>query len=183
MVDLVSGLARDYVSELGHRVSDRRWYFVRNVVAILGGTHSVEALPYLERTLRHGDQRVRRETIRATAGIRDARSDEMLMAALGDEDAANVQLAARYLGLLRIHGAAPVLEQLARGEGRGNRENGPRVEALESLGRIGAPSSIRVIEEISRQRGLLAGRTREIRAAANAALEVIRANKAGGERR
>jgi hypothetical protein len=180
MVDLVSGLARDYVGELGHRVVDRRWYFVRNVVAILGGTHDVKALPFLERTLRHADQRVRRETIRAAAGIRDAHADEMLMAALGDEDGANVQLAARYLGLLGVTGAVPALEQVARAEGRGNRENAPRIEAIEALGRIGAPQSARVLEEIARQRGLLAGRTREIRAAASAALVALRAKAGGG---
>ena len=149
---IAASLARDYVGELGHRVADKRWYFVRNVVAILGGTHSPEALPYLERTLRHGDHRVRRETIRAAAGIRDARSDEMLVAALGDDDAGNVQLAARYLGMLRIAKAAPTLEQVARAEGRGNRENGPRIEAMEALGRIGAPSSRPVLEELARQR-------------------------------
>jgi hypothetical protein len=180
MVELVSTLARDAVSELGHRVADRRWYFVRNVVAILGGTHDALALPFLERTLRHGDQRVRRETIRAAAGIRDAHADEMLMAALGDEDAANVQLAARYLGLLGIAGAATILEQVARGEGRGNRENAPRIEAIEALGRIGAPGSAGVLEELTRQRGLLAGRTREIRAAAAAALATLRAKSGGG---
>lgn len=180
MVDLVSTLARDCISELGHRVTDRRWYFVRNVVAILGGTHDTQALPFLERTLRHGDSRVRRETIRAAAGIRDAHAGEMLMAALGDEDAANVQLAARYLGLLGITGAVPILEQLARGEGRGNRENAPRIEAIEALGRIGAPGSERVLDEIARQRGLLAGRTKEIRAAATAALGALRAKAGGG---
>jgi hypothetical protein len=180
MVDLISSLAREYVSELGHRVADRRWYFVRNVVAIMGGTHDVQALPYLERTLRHADQRVRRETIRAAAGIRDAHAGEMLIAALGDGDAANVQLAARYLGLLGIGGGVPALEQVARGEGRGNRENAPRIEAIEALGRIGAPGSARVLEEIARQRGLLAGRTREIRAAASAALVVLRSKAGGG---
>jgi hypothetical protein len=180
MVDLVSTLARDSVSELGHRVADRRWYFVRNVVAILGGTHDVQALPFLERTLRHSDHRVRRETIRAAASIRDAHSDEMLMAALGDEDAANVQLAARYLGLLKVAGAVAALERVVRAEGAGNRENAPRIEAIEALGRIGAPGSARVLEDIERQRGLLAGRTREIRAAATAALGALRAKAGGG---
>jgi len=180
MVDLISSLARDYIDELGHRVDDRRWYFVRNVVAILGGTHDPQALTYLERTLRHKDHRVRRETIRAAAGIRVARADEMIAAALTDEDAANVQLAARYLGMLGVSGAVPGLEQVARGEGRGNRENAPRIEAIEALGRIGAQSSERVLEDIARQRGLLAGRTREIRAAAGAALAALRAKRGGG---
>jgi hypothetical protein len=181
MVELISSLARDNVEELGLRVADKRWYFVRNVVAILGATRDPLALPFLERTLRHGDNRVRRETIRSAASIRDARSDAMLIAALGDEDAANVQLAARYLGLLRVRGAVPNLERLARGEGRGNRENGPRIEAIETLGRIGAPSCLRTLEDLSRQRGFIGARTRDIRTAAAAALQVVRAKAAARE--
>jgi HEAT repeat protein len=175
IVDLVSGLAAGSVAELGHRVEDRRWYFVRNVVAILGATRDPQALQYLERTLRHADARVRRETIRSAANIRDARSDAMLIGALADADAANVQLAARYLGTMGARGAAPALEQVARGEGRGNRENGPRIDAIEALGRIGEPSSVSVLEDIERQRGLIAGRTRDVRAASTAALGVLRA--------
>ncbi len=175
MVDLISGLAQGSVGELGARVADRRWYFVRNVVAILGATRDPKALSFLERTLRHGDNRVRRETIRSVANIRDAKSDEMLIAALSDEDAPNAQLAARYLGLLNVRGAVTSLEQMARGEGRGNRENGPRIEAIESLGRIGSPTSVRTLEDLARQRGLIAGRTRDIRAAAAAALAAVRA--------
>jgi HEAT repeat protein len=174
IVDLVSRLAAGSVSELGHRVEDRRWYFVRNVVAILGATRDPQALQYLERTLRHADARVRRETIRAAANIRDARSDAMLVGALADADAANVQLAARYLGTMGTRGAAHALEQVARGEGRGNRENGPRIDAIEALGRIGEPSSVPVLEDIERQRGLIAGRTRDVRAAASTALAVLR---------
>lgn len=184
MVELISGLAKDNIEELGLRVADRRWYFVRNVVAILGATRDPRALPFLERTLRHGDNRVRRETIRSAAGIRDARSDAMLIAALGDDEASNVQLAARYLGLLNMRGGVPNLEQLARGEGHGSRENGPRIEAIGALGRIGSPSSIRTLEGLSRQRGLVAGRTtRDLRTAAAAALQAVRAKvaeKGGG---
>jgi hypothetical protein len=99
----------------------------------------------------------------------------MLVAALADEDAANVQIAARYLGLLKMRGSLPSLEQVARGEGRGNRENGPRIEAIESLGRIGSQTSARTLEDLARRRYLVAGRTRDIRTAAAAALAVLRA--------
>jgi HEAT repeat protein len=175
IVDLVSGLAAASIPELGRRVEDRRWYFVRNVVAILGATRDPQALPFLERTLRHADARVRRETIRAVTCIRDVRSDTMLVAALGDDDAANVQLAARHLGASGTRGAAHALELVAKGEGRGNRDNGPRIDAIEALGRIGEPSSVPVLEDIERQRGLIAGRTRDVRAAATAALLPLRA--------
>jgi len=181
MVDLLCQLAGRYIPELGENVGDPRWYFVRNVVSILGSAKSSAALPYLERTLRHPDARVRRETIRGLSAISDRVATEMLVAALTDDDAQNVQLAARYLGTSGARVAIKPLEQVARGEGRGNRENGPRVEAIESLGRLGAVESLPMLEAIAGKRKILnAGRARELRAAAEAAIKRIR--ESGGAR-
>jgi HEAT repeat protein len=175
LVDLISRNAEKYVTELSTHVSDNRWYFVRNVVAILGSTKSPAALGALERTLRHNDARVRRETIRALSLIPDRMAIQMLMAVLSDDDANNVQLAARHLGLRGMHEAVRGLEQVAKGEGRGNRENGPRVEAIEALGKIGSIESIPILEAMARKRSLIgAAKTRELRVAATAALAAIR---------
>jgi len=181
MVDLLSQLANRYIPELGEHVSDQRWYFVRNVVGILGSAKSSAALSYLERTLRHPDSRVRRETIRSLSGITDRVATEMLIAALQDEDAQNVQLAARYLGASGARAAITPLEQVARGEGRGNRENGPRVEAIESLGKLGAVESLPILEALAGRRKIInPGKARELRAAAEAAINRIRTT--GGAR-
>jgi hypothetical protein len=180
LVDLISGMASRSIGELGSRVDDRRWYFVRNVVAILGTTRDPEVLQYMGRTLRHPDERVRRETIRAVAGIRHTMSNEMLIAALGDSEAHNVQLAARYLGSVGGPSVIAALERVARGEGSGNRETAPRIEAVEALGRVGGASSLRVLEELSRHRGF-AARAREMRTAASSALGVLRSRGVRGD--
>jgi HEAT repeat protein len=177
LVDMISGMADRFIFELGSRVTDPRWYFVRNVVSILAATHSPQALQYLERSLGHADARVRRETIRAIAGIRDALSGQLLTAALTDDDAGNVQLAARYLGSMRLRSAVTALQEVARGDGRGNRDVETRIDAIEALGRIGAAEAVPVLETIARQRSLRASRSRELRAAAESALAAI---KAGG---
>jgi hypothetical protein len=180
MVDLISAMAVNYVAELGERLSDDRWYFVRNVVSILGSTRDPAVLMHLRRTLRHHDERVRRETIRALAAIKDRVAEEMLVAALSDDDAQNVGLAARYLGIVQSMRAVPRLEEVARGIGRSGRDNGPRIEAIEALGRIGAPSSEEVLTMISRKRRLLGGaRTRELRTAADSALRVLKLGRRG----
>lgn len=181
LVDLIASMAARHVGTLGECVGDPRWYFVRNVVAILGSTRSSQALPHLARTLRHPDARVRRETIRAVAGIRDRLSEEMLVAALADEDAQNVGLAARVLGTLGSRGAFAALSSVARGEGRGNREPGARIEAIEALGRLGVPEAEAVLTDIARQRGIMrAGRTREVRTAAESALAQLKRASGGG---
>lgn len=174
LVDIVSTMASEHIGELGERTSDSRWFFVRNVIAILGSTRSAAALPHLNRTLRHNDERVRRETIRAVASIRDRLAEEMLVAALSDDDGQNVALAARYLGSLGVRSALPALAMAARGEGRGNRDTASRVEALEALGKIGTPEARSAIQDVARHRGILrTGRTREIQIAAEAALASI----------
>jgi hypothetical protein len=181
LVDLVTDLAPGHVQRLGERVSDSRWYFVRNVVSILGSTHGADTLPYLGRTLRHNDARVRRETIRALSNIRDRMADEMLAASLGDSDAQNVQLAARYLGIVGARGAAQALMAVARGDGRGNRDVPPRVEAIEALGRMGATEAIPLLNDLAGRRAIIrSGRVKEIRAAAESALAAISAASNGG---
>ncbi|MBN1192895.1 MAG: HEAT repeat domain-containing protein [Coriobacteriia bacterium] len=183
LVDVVSSMAPQHIAKLGERTSDPRWFFVRNVIAILGSTRSVDALSHLNRTLRHGDARVRRETIRAVASIRDRLSEEMLCAALSDEDGQNVALAARYLGNLGASNAVSALALVARGEGRGDRESASRIEAIEALGRIGTPAAKTAIQDVARQRGILrTGRSREVQAAAEAALaSIAEAERRGGK--
>jgi HEAT repeat protein len=98
------------------------------------------------------------------------------VSALEDEDSHNVQLAARYLGATKTRSAVPALEMVARGEGRGNRENGPRVEAIEALGRMGAREALPTLQAISKKRAIIgAARARELRTAAQAALGAIKA--------
>ena len=178
LVDLISTVAGGRIDELGKRVTDPRWYFVRNVVSILGATRKPEIVPYLGRTLRHSDARVRRETVRALANVPDVMSQEMIVGALEDPDAQNVQLAARYLGSLKVRGATAALIKVAQGEGRGNREHAPRAEAIEALGVIGATEALPVLQDIAGRRRLIGGgRSKGLKSVAESAMDAIQAAK------
>lgn len=180
LVDLITGVAERHIHELAARIDDPRWYVVRNVVSILGSTKRPEIVQPLGRTLRYNDARVRRETIRALAGVHDRLADEMLIAALDDPDAQNVQLAARYLGVAKIHGAVDALGKVALGEGRGNRDTGPRVEAVEALGKIGSADALPYLESLAGRRAIIgAGRSRELKAAAEQAIAALSRLRAG----
>lgn len=174
LVDLIAARADFGIDSLGGHVSDGRWYFVRNVVHILGRTRRPEILGYLEKTLRHSDARVRRETIRALFGVKTKTAEEMLVAALSDPDVANVQLAARYLGMAHVAIAVPALKEVAAGEGLGNREMPARIEAIGALGAIGSKEAVPFLEGLVGRRSLLgAGRMRELKVAAEDALAAI----------
>ncbi len=181
LIDMIGQMAPRHIAELADRTTDSRWYFVRNVVGLLGSTRDPAALQSLNRTLRHTDARVRRETIRAVASIRDMLAEQMLAAALTDEDSQNVGLAARYLGNLGSRSAVSALAAVARGDGRGNRDPAPRIEAIEALGRLATPEAEAAILDVAHSRSILrSGRTREIQAAAEAALAAIARSRSGG---
>lgn len=180
IIDIISGIAAQHVSALGRRVNDSQWFVVRNVVSILGATRDPAALAYLPGPLRHADVRVRRETIRALANIRDRRSVELLAAALNDPDQQNVQLAARHLGALGAADAVDALATVAAGDTRTVRGVTPRIEAIEALGEIGGPRAEGLLADIASRRSILGGgRSREVRAAAEAALERLRGRVPG----
>lgn len=179
LIELLSGLAPRYIADVGGYVTDGRWYVVRNVVTILGAARSSSVIPYLDRTLRHPDERVRRESIRALSGVSDSVAQRGLISALSDEDPQNVRLAARYLGAGGVTAAIPALEQVARGEGQGNRELGPRVEAVDALGRMGAVAALPTLESLAGRRLLQGGRNKELRMAAAAAAAKVRSAKGG----
>ncbi len=180
LIEMISVSARNYIAQLGARVTDTRWYFVRNVVSILASTRSPDALVHLQRTVRHNDARVRRETIRALAAIRTAMSDSMLVGALDDEDTQNVEIAANYLGSLGSVPAVPALELVARAQNRGSHEQSARVEAIQALARIADPSSEQVFRDLSHKRwfDFLFGGGRE-KAVRDAAAEALRTMQTG----
>jgi len=176
MVEMISSVADQHVEEVGRRVNDGRWYFVRNVVSILGATKRSEGVPFLGRTLRHTDARVRRESVRALAGMPDPRGADLLVTALADADAGNVTLAARYLGSIGYEGAVPALVEVAQGEGSGNREFGTRCEAIEALGQIGSPDALPALEALTGRRRLVGGgRGKDFAPIAAAAIDAINA--------
>jgi len=180
LVDTISGIADDYIEELGEHLADPRWYFVRNVVSILCSTKSPIILPYVERTLRHSEARVRREAIRGLSQQTDRRASQMLIQALNDEDSQNVQLAARFIAQRDVTAAIPALQLVATGDGRGSRENPARIEAIEALGRLGATEALPALRALATSRSIFGrARNRELRTVAKAAIDRIQ-NRGGG---
>ena len=89
IIELLTDLAGDYIDELGQHVSDDRWYFVRNVVGLLGSTKSSAVIPYLERTI---GIPMPASVARSFAPPPPFRTpgDQILSAALTDDDGQNV---------------------------------------------------------------------------------------------
>ncbi|MHB1343515.1 MAG: HEAT repeat domain-containing protein [Thermoleophilia bacterium] len=101
------------VSYIAPRLSDPRWYVVRNMVLVLGSLGNRESLPHLERALDHPDERVRREAVRAISALGGHRCAYLLTSSLTDPAPSVRILAARSLPrTAREDAAAALLTQV-----------------------------------------------------------------------
>jgi len=54
LIEILKELGKSQIETIGKRVSDSRWYFVRNIISILGETRDEEALSFLEQVIIRG---------------------------------------------------------------------------------------------------------------------------------
>ncbi|HVP58377.1 MAG TPA: HEAT repeat domain-containing protein, partial [bacterium] len=80
----ISILGRTELERLRLYVQDERWFFVRNIVMILGMMASPQAVPILKSVVSHPEPRVRREVARSLGRIRDASGLEVLRVLITD---------------------------------------------------------------------------------------------------
>lgn len=118
LIEFLGMAGRGDVRLLTARLADQRWFIVRNVATAIGRTGRVTALPALESSMSHSDDRVRVEVLRAVAAIRGEESTPTVVQALGDPSP-NVRHAAA--SLLRASAAPDVIpgivDALERGLG------------------------------------------------------------------
>ncbi|HZI94717.1 MAG TPA: HEAT repeat domain-containing protein [Patescibacteria group bacterium] len=162
------------------RLEDSRWYLVRNVVGILGDIGDVSIMPQLRKVAAHSDPRVRREVVRTFVRFATPECEELIIAALRDEDRGVQITAVNALASLKGPRALGVMIDLARRSG--SFENAPlelRQEAVAGLGRMGSKEALPVLSEILTRKGFL-GYTEptELRAAAARALGGLGSNEA-----
>lgn len=122
---IVQGHSRPVVS----RLSDARWFVVRNAVLLLASTGDTSVLPALERVARHPSPQVRREVPEAMSSIGGAQAVPFLVELGLGADPELGHRAVVALGALKGPRAAQGLAQIAReGSNRGR-----RIEALDVL--------------------------------------------------
>jgi len=65
----ISVISKDELERLQPFLNDHRWYFIRNIVMILGMAGNPEAVPLLYQVVAHPEARVRREVARSVGRI------------------------------------------------------------------------------------------------------------------
>lgn len=178
---VLSGSGRKAVHVLGNRLSDERWYLVRNVVSVFGMIRDRAALPYLKHTSMHPDARVRAETVRSLGILRDPAGTPLLVLALEDQERAVRLAAARWLGRMQAVEATPALARMLEGRVATDLELAKVV--IQALSQIGDEGAVPVLRRVASKRSLFGRRrTRELRQVAREALTAMEEAGVGGER-
>jgi HEAT repeat protein len=82
----ISVIAKNQPQKLRHFMLDQRWYFVRNIVMILGMTGNSAGIPLLRQAMTHEEDRVRREVARSVGKIRDESGLALLTTLINDDN-------------------------------------------------------------------------------------------------
>ncbi len=176
LVRVLKDLGKNQIALLGERLSDERWYFVRNIVSILGESRREEVISYLERVAGHKNFQIRQEVVRALLSIGGAKSAALLIRFLNDKDIDIRFMAIRGLGSLSITGGAAerALIGFLRGRWLKTIDHEQKVEAIASLGKAGGAEAARYLKKFTKIKWWRARKPQhEVIAAARKSIEEI----------
>jgi HEAT repeat protein len=160
-----------------HRImthlGDLRWYVVRNMVYLLGTLRDDTALPALERTLGHPDERVRREVVRTLGNLSAPRAAQLVELALSDPASSVRVLAAPAVARQRGPRAAAVLLEHVTAKDFAARPESEAQAFLEALGNVADDSAVSSLDVLWHSRLFLRSRPLHVRLGALGALSRI----------
>ena len=145
---------KNNVDILIQRLSDNRWYVVRNILYVLGriGHQGVERA--LGEALYHADARVRKEAVRALGGIDTPTSRAYLNSALRDEDRGIRILVAQLVGKRVDERAAQVIWSVIESPEFATRDAEERAVFFVALGRSGSDAMVPRLDRVLTRGGL-----------------------------
>jgi HEAT repeat protein len=145
---------KDDVEVLIERLSDTRWYVIRNIVYVLGRIAHQGVERALDRALHHEDVRVRKEAVRALGNIESPTSRAYLVSAFKDADAGVRIQAAMTLAAKRDDRAAQSILSMIQAQEFMRRDSNEREAFFEALGRCGSDTLVPKLEGILTRGGL-----------------------------
>ncbi len=147
-VDLLKDVGRNQIALLGELLSDNRWYFVRNIVSILGESKTDQALLFLRKAADHKNVRIRQEVIKGLLTIGGKKAASILAKLLRDGDAGVQATAIHAYGDFSGIGAEesrPLMEFLEERSLR-KKELELTIDAIKTLGKIGGRDAMEFLK-------------------------------------
>lgn len=179
LVGMLAAIGDQALPEIRKHLRDKRWFFVRNLVWIIGEIGEPRFIPHLGIIVKHPDVRVRREAVRSMAKLRNEATSKVLLSAVDDTDLEVQLLAIRGLGTAEAHDGVPRLRELLRLPNRtGNNTEVIRAAAI-SLGRIGASKALPDLKTLARRPWLFRDRRIAVYEAAEWAVATLQGEMTG----
>ncbi len=182
-LDLVKEIGKNQMALLGSHLSDARWYFVRNIVNILGESKTDQAIAFFRRVADHDNMRIRQEVIHGLVSIGGKKAAVILAKFLKDKDDEVKKTAIRAFSSFPDISAAEAkpLVDFLDDQPLKKKEQGLTMEAIKVLGRIGGTDAG---EYLKRYTGIRWWKSRklqeELRAAALYAIREIKRRYGNG---
>jgi HEAT repeat protein len=158
--DLVKSFGGPAVPHLAALADDPHWYVQRNAAALLGLTHSPDAVPILQALLRRNDPRVLRPAVIALAGIDDASAaraiQTVLRAATGENRAAVVDA----LVAERDPRVVPMLNRILAEVDPFGADHQMVLDALNAVRQLGSEQAVPSVAAVMKRKKFLFGRAK-----------------------
>jgi HEAT repeat protein len=133
----ISILGRSELDRLRPYIHDERWFFVRNVVMILGMMATPQAIPILKLAASHPEPRVRREVARSLGKLRSPDGHDVLKVLLEDGNKMVRLASLAALGDIGGSRAKRLLENLISDRSFGRKSLDEKTETFRTYGGLG----------------------------------------------
>jgi hypothetical protein len=167
LVDILSEVATDDPDPLTARLSDPRWYLVRNIVIVLRHTGDRDAIRAMRPVLSYADHRVRLEALRGLAMLGDE-AVPFFETALGDDHPSIRQTAIALLGTQESDAAERLLVAALD---RRSLDLAEKQRVVDLLSERSSPKTRAALEQLAAKRFSFSASTRTLRRSARDALK------------
>ncbi len=151
LVRMLAAMGDQALPEISKHLRDKRWFFVRNLLWIVGEIGDPGFAPHLGIIVKHPDVGVRREAVRSLARLRNEAAAKALVSASEDSDLEVRLLAIHGLGTSRALSAIPHLRELISLPNLSGKNTEIIRAAAVALGRLGAGEAQDALVQLARR--------------------------------
>jgi len=151
-LDLAKDLGKNHILLIAEHLTDERWYYVRNIVSILGESKADQAIAFLSKVAGHKNIRIRQEVVKGLISIGGKKAASLLATFLNDREADIQLMTIRGLVAFKASGvevAGPLLDFLAARPLKKSYQE-LTLEAINALGRIGGADAGEFLKRYAR---------------------------------
>ncbi|WP_224982874.1 HEAT repeat domain-containing protein [Geomonas agri] len=130
------------------RLSDSRWYFLRNLITLVRRMKLSDTVERLRVLARHSDRRVAQEALRALLEFGDTMAEGKLVRDLESDNQQAVLAALEVAGMAGSARVLGILHAMLLAPGFSTKELQVKRQVVQALGEVGNPESLPLLEKL-----------------------------------